>query len=188
MWQRSFIQLCHRVVLKHPHYAPGWEKCHYPMFKTLVHANGHGHVMGWTNDRGHSSAGYSFIHLAVCLTTGPKHLPKRALHIVRSRASSFKWKYPLLSLRSSSSFLRLLPRLPVTSIPPFIFPSITLVEGSFYAKFWPIQLAFRLLISCRISLCSSNLSNTTSFLTRSVQLIFSILLQHHIYVTQNKYE
>ena len=28
---------------------------------------------------------------------------------MRSRASSFKWKYPLLSLRSSSSFLRLLP-------------------------------------------------------------------------------
>ena len=39
----------------------------------------------------------SFIHLAVCLTTGPKPLPKRALHIVRSRASSFKWDYPLLS-------------------------------------------------------------------------------------------
>jgi hypothetical protein len=33
---------------------------------------------------------------------------------VRSRASSFKWQYPLLSLRSSSSFLRLLPRLLVT--------------------------------------------------------------------------
>ena len=30
------------------------------------------------------------IHLAVCLTTGPKPLPKRALHIVRPRASSFK--------------------------------------------------------------------------------------------------
>ena len=30
------------------------------------------------------------IHSAVCLTTGPKPLPKRALHIVRSRASSFK--------------------------------------------------------------------------------------------------
>jgi len=33
---------------------------------------------------------HSFIHLAVCLTTGPKLLPKPALHIVRSRASSFK--------------------------------------------------------------------------------------------------
>jgi hypothetical protein len=39
-----------------------------------------------------------FIHLVVCLTTGPKPLPKRALHILRSGASSFKWEYPLLSL------------------------------------------------------------------------------------------
>jgi len=60
--------------------------------------------------------GTVFIHSIVCLTTGPKPLPKRALHIVRSRASSFKWEYPLLSLRSSSSFLRLLPCLPVTSV------------------------------------------------------------------------
>jgi hypothetical protein len=64
----------------------------------------------------------SFIHLAVCLTTGTTPAPKRALHIVRSRASFFMWEHPLLSLRSSSSFLRLLPHLPVISIPPFIFP------------------------------------------------------------------
>ena len=93
----------------------------------------------------------SFIHLAVCLTTGPKPLPKRSLHIVRSAASFFKWESPLLSLRSSSSFLRLLPRLPVTSIPPFIFPSITRCRRQFLHKMWPIQLAFRLLISRRIS-------------------------------------
>jgi hypothetical protein len=67
---------------------------------------------------------HPFIHLVVCLTTGPKPLPKPALHIMRSRASSFKWVYPPLSLRLSSSFLRLLPRLPVTSIPPFTFPSL----------------------------------------------------------------
>jgi hypothetical protein len=36
---------------------------------------------------------------------------------------------------------------------------------------WPIQLAFRLLISCRIFLCSLTLRNTSSFLTWSVQLI-----------------
>ena len=59
----------------------------------------------------------SFIHLIVCCTTGPKPLPKPALHTVRSRASSFRCEYPLLSLRSSSSFLRLLPRLPVPPIP-----------------------------------------------------------------------
>jgi hypothetical protein len=119
-------------------------------------------------------------HLAVCLTTGPKSLPKRALHIVRSRASSFKWEYPLLSLRSSSSFLHPLPCLPVTSIPPCIFPSVTRYRRQFLRKMWPIQFAFRLRISCGIFPCSLTVSNTSSFLTWSVQLIFSILLQHHI--------
>jgi len=115
-----------------------------------------------------------------CLTTGPKPPPKQFLHIVRSRASSSKWEYPLLSLRSSSSFLRLLPRLLATSISPFIFPSITCFRRQFLRKMWLIQLAFRFLISCRIFLCSLTLSNNSSFLTWSVQLIFSILLQHHI--------
>ena len=110
-----------------------------------------------------------FIHLVVRLTTGPKPLPKRALHIVRFRASSFKWEYDPLSLRSSSSFLRLLPRLLVTSTPPFIFPSITCCIRQFLRKMWPIQLAFRLLISCRIFLSSLTLSNTSSFLTWSGQ-------------------
>ena len=89
------------------------------------------------------------IHLVVCLTTGPKPLPKPALHIVRSRASSFKWEYPLLSLRSSNSFLRLLPCLPVTSIPPCISPSITRCRRQFLRKMWPIKFAFCLRISCR---------------------------------------
>ena len=101
-------------------------------------------------------------HLVVCLTTGPKPLPQPALHIVRSRASFFKWEHPLLSLRSSSSFLRLLPRLPVTSIPPFIFPSITRCRRQFLSKMWPIQLAFRLLISRRIYPCPLTLNNTNS--------------------------
>jgi hypothetical protein len=65
----------------------------------------------------------------------------------------------ILSLRSSSSFLRLLPRLPVTSVLPFIFPSITRCRRQFLRKMWPIQLAFRFLISCRIFLCSLSLSN-----------------------------
>ena len=91
-----------------------------------------------------------FIHSVFCLTTGPKPPPKRCLHIVRSRASSFKWEYPLLSLRSSSSFLRLLPRLLFTSISPFTFPSIICFRRQFLRKMWPIQWAFRFLISCRI--------------------------------------
>jgi hypothetical protein len=94
------------------------------------------------SDRMHNI--HSFIQ-GVCLTTGPKTLPKRALHIVWAKASSFKWEYPLLSLWSSNSFLRLLPRLPVTSIPPSIFPSVTRYRRQFLRKMWPIQFAFRLL-------------------------------------------
>jgi len=93
------------------------------------------------------------IHFVVCLMKGPKPLPKRFLHTARSRASSFKWQYPHLSLRSSSSFLRFLPRIPV----PFIFPSITRSRRQFLRKMWPIQLAFRLLISYRIFFCSLTL-------------------------------
>ena len=85
-------------------------------------------------------------HLVVCLKTGSKPLPKRSLHVLRSKASSFKWEYPLLSLRSSSSFLRLLPCLLVTSISPFIFPSITCFRRQFLRKMWPIQLAFPFLL------------------------------------------
>ena len=118
----------------------------------------------------------SFIRSVFCLTHGPKSPPKRFLHIVRSRDSSFKWEYPLLSLRSSSSFLCLLPRLLVTPMSHFIFPSITCFRRQFLCKMCPIQLAFRFLISCRIFLCSLTLSNTSSFLTWSVQLILSILL------------
>ena len=106
-----------------------------------------------------------YYYSVFCLTTGPKPLPKRFLHIVRSKTSSFKWEYPLLSLRSSSSFLRLLPRLLVTSISPFICPSITCFRRQFLRKMWPIQLAFRFRISHRSFLCSLTRSNTSSFLT-----------------------
>ena len=116
---------------------------------------------------------FSFTHSVFCLTTGPKPPPKRCLHIVRSRASSFKWEYPLLSLRTSSSFLRLLPRLLATSIFPFIFPSITCFRRQFLLKMWPIQLAFRFHISCRIFLCWLTLSNTSSF--HISHLVFAVL-------------
>ena len=122
-------------------------------------------VFSKANTRWVKSTYTVFIHLAVCHTTGPKPLPKRSLHIVRSRASSFKWEYPLLSLRSSNSFLRLLPCRPVTSIPPCIFPSITRFRRQFLRKMWPIHFAFRLRISSRIFLYSLTLSNTSSFRT-----------------------
>ena len=71
-----------------------------------------------------SSSSSSSSSSVICQTTGPQPLPKWFLHVV-SRATSFNWQYPLLSLRSSSSSWHLLPRLLVTSICPFIFPSIT---------------------------------------------------------------
>jgi len=52
-----------------------------------------------------------FIQSVVCL-------PKPVLHTVRSSASSFNSQHPLLILRSFSSCLRLLLRLPATSFYP----------------------------------------------------------------------
>ena len=75
-----------------------------------------------------------FIHSAVCLTTGPQSLPKRVLHSVRSKASFLNLQYPLFSLRSSSSCLHLLSRLPITSILPSSFPSITCFRRHFLCK------------------------------------------------------
>ena len=92
------------------------------------------------------------IHSVFCLMIGPKPPPKWWLHIVRSIASSLKWEYPLLSLSSSSRFLRLLPRLLATSVSPFIFPSITCFRRQFLRKMWQIQLAFRFIISWTICL------------------------------------
>ena len=45
---------------------------------------------------------------------------------------------------------------------------------------WPIHLIFPRFISCTILLSSLTLCNTSSFPTRSAQLIFFDLLQHHI--------
>ena len=45
---------------------------------------------------------------------------------------------------------------------------------------WPIQLAFLLFTVRRIFISFPALCKISAFFTRSVQLIFSILLQHHI--------
>jgi len=92
----------------------------------------------------------------------------------------FQFAVPHVSWRSSSSCLRLLPRLPITHILPLIFPSITCFWTQFLRKMWPIQLAFLLFTVRWIFLSFPALCNTSAFFTRSVQLIFSILLQHHI--------
>ena len=65
---------------------------------------------------------------AGCLTS----LPKQVLKKVRSSASSLTFQYLIVSLRSSSSCLRLLPRLPVfPSIITSIFHSIMCFRRQF---------------------------------------------------------
>ena len=124
---------------------------------------------------------YSLLsHSVICLTTGPYPLPKRILQTVRSSVSSLNFQYPVVFLTSPSICLRILPRLPVTYIPSPTFPSIMWFIRQFLRKMWPIQLLFLLFIVCRIFLFSLTLCNPASFLTRSIQLIFSKLPQHHI--------
>jgi len=82
-------------------------------------------------------------------------------------------------LQVTSRCLRLLPLSPITSILPSTFPSITCCRRQSLHMMWPIQLAFHLFTICTIFLSSLTLCNI-SFLTRSVQLVFCILLQQHI--------
>jgi hypothetical protein len=69
---------------------------------------------------------------------------------VRSSASTFNLWYLVFS-RSSSSCLRPLPRLPITSILPFVFPSVTYCRRQFLRKTWPIHLVFFLFVFHRRS-------------------------------------
>jgi hypothetical protein len=93
----------------------------------------------------------------------------------------------LLQMRVFWVFLKVIQLLPTSSslsfchfYLPCIFTSVTRCSRQFLRKMWPVQFAFRLRISCWIFLCSLTLSNTSSFLTWSIQLIFSILLQNYI--------
>jgi hypothetical protein len=124
---------------------------------------------------------HSFIHSFIRnLTIGTQPLPKGVLHTVQSSASSSTLPYLLFSLKSSSRCVLIISRVPVTCIFPFVFPSITCFRKQFLRQLWPIHLAFLHFTVRRIFLCSLTLCNTSSFSTWSVQLIFSILLQHHI--------
>jgi hypothetical protein len=59
-----------------------------------------------------------------------------SLHTERYNASYFNFQYPLVSLRSSTSRLRFLPHLPVTSI----FPAIAWFRRQFLRKMTTLQL------------------------------------------------
>jgi hypothetical protein len=78
---------------------------------------------------------------------------KQVLHTVISSACFLHFQYPRVSLKSCSC-LPLLPCLPITSTPPYIFPSIMCLRRQFLRKTWPIKLAFLLFIACEIFLSS----------------------------------
>jgi len=117
------------------HICTSWETCFKNVFLSENGLQVPKHVAGLSRNNkwlrlhmqlvGFNTVRFSFIRLAVCLTTGPKPLPKPALHTVRS---SFKWDYRLLVLMSSSSFVRLLLRLPTFLI--FLRNSPHIIESS----------------------------------------------------------
>ena len=59
------------------------------------------------------------------------HIPKQVLQTVRSSEFSFNFEYLLVSLKSFSSCLRLLRRIPI----PSIFLSVAFLEGRSYSRF-----------------------------------------------------
>jgi hypothetical protein len=65
--------------------------------------------------------------LLLCLTTDPQPLPMRVLQRVRASFSSFHSQDLIVSLRSSRSCLRLLPRL----LAPSIFSTRTYIRRQF---------------------------------------------------------
>jgi hypothetical protein len=119
-----------------------------------------------------------FIQWVVCLTTGPQPLPKPILRGVRSSASPFILQYPPVSLRSFNRCLHRLPRLPVTSILPSVFPSTMCFRRQFLHMMWPIQVALFHCNACSTFLSSFTQWNTCSYLTRSDHLIHPYPAQH----------
>jgi len=79
----------------------------------------------------------------------------RVLYSVRSSASSFNIQYPLVSLRSYSSCLRLLPRLSVTSILPSLTFSKVIQKALPYASYNQSSYLFLLYTGCGIHLFPS---------------------------------
>ena len=69
----------------------------------------------------------------------------------------FNFQYLLVSLRSSSSCLPLLPRLHVISISYAIFPSLMCFGKQFLRKMWPLYLAFLWFIVSKMFLSCSAL-------------------------------
>jgi len=110
-----------------------------------------------------SSSFLQFIHFVVYLTTGPQPFSKWLLRSVRYSASCTNFQYSVLTLMSPSKCLRLLPRLPIPSILPSIFPSITCLRRQLLSKMWPIQLVLLLFTLRAVFLSSLILCNIYFF-------------------------
>ena len=114
------------------------------------------------------------------LATRPQPLPKRILHTVLSSASSFNFQYPVVLIRPLCSCLRLLPRLPATSNPSLYLSVNNVLQKAVPTQYVtnPFDLpSFQCIWDKHFLI---DIVKHFIFLTRSVRMIFSILLQHHI--------
>jgi hypothetical protein len=103
-------------------------------------------------------------------------VPQRLLHRGQCSNYSLNFQYPLISLRPSSSCLRLLPYLPITAILPSTFLSITCFRRQFLRKMWPVQSAFLLFTKTLITnKCTKRVLSsivTHSYMFRPCWVIF----------------
>ena len=123
----------------------------------------------------------TFIHSFCCLSYDRSTASSDASS-PQSVICCFRFQFPVTFLflkfiqqphtSSSSSFRHFYPS--------SNFLSITRFRRLFLLKMWPVQLAFLLWTVCRIFLSTLTLWNISSSRTGSVQIVFSILLQHHI--------
>jgi hypothetical protein len=84
-----------------------------------------------------------------------------------SAPGTSSFQCPVFSLRPSCSCLRFLPRLPVTPIPPSIFPSEACFRRQFRRKVWPIQLSLlrrmvRMMFLSFLTICNTSVSHDRS--------------------------
>ena len=92
---------------------------------------------------------FTFCHSLYILSNGSSDNsvpPSKAISSQRA-IQCFPFQVPMhyfFLLNSSRTCLHLLPRLPVTSILPSIFPSVMCFRRQFLLKAWPIQLTFLL--------------------------------------------
>ena len=88
-------------------------------------------------------------------------------------SSSFSYSHPITAYFFFLVFPSLLSF-------PLSFIQYRVLQVSSYTTYDQCSLPFLLFTVCRTFLSSLTLCNTTSFLIRSVQVIFLNLLQHHI--------